>query len=484
MPRRLTAHNGRTGSSGVYSARHNDRNFDLDNTQHIDSSRTTLNQYWHCYQSYDKAMSFDAAEKKAYESLFGEHLRRQNERYRKSGHADRCCTMDEYRKKARTCPEEVLYYLGDKNQDIDPDELMDICLAQIRWEQQKYSNVKFLDLALHMDEGGAPHVHVRKVWVALDKDGEMCVSQRKALEDMRIQRPNPDKKNSRYNNPKQTYTKDCREHMINLCRERGLIIESDAQEASKTGLSLLEYQSQQAEDKLQDTMRQQVFAEIERDSAEQKATEASRKAQEASKQAQEALERRLREEHRLEDLKVITGKVGELKSMYRDMMNDLAFSWKDILQAQSIAVNHIPEIRKQEISRGFGKKETVYTVSESDAYNIQALYKRVTAERIYNIDKVLQQLPKITKAVNTLYEQTKALGQVIQQPSQQEIIQRLQQRVSQQSEELDEFKQFINDYNLGAYLEEWKQEQQEQIPNIPEPEIPTPTSLDYMDIGR
>ena len=61
-------------------------------------------------------------------------------------------------------------------------------------------NVKFLDLALHMDEGGAPHVHVRKVWVALDKDGEMYVSQRKALEDMRIQRPNPDKKNSRYNN--------------------------------------------------------------------------------------------------------------------------------------------------------------------------------------------------------------------------------------------------------------------------------------------
>lgn len=295
MPRRLTAHNGRTGSSGVYSARHNDRNFDLDNTQHIDSSRTTLNQYWHCYQSHDKAISFDAAEKKAYESLFARHLQRQNERYKKSGHADRCCTMDEYRKKARTCPEEVLYYLGDKNQDVDPDELMDICLAQIRWEQQKYPNVKFLDLALHMDEGGAPHVHVRKVWVALDKDGEMYVSQRKALEDMRIQRPNPDKKNSRYNNPKQTYTRDCREHMIDLCRERGLIIESDAQEASKTGLSLLEYQSQQAEDKLQDTIRQQVFAEIERDSAEQRATEASKKAQEASRQAQEALEHRLRE---------------------------------------------------------------------------------------------------------------------------------------------------------------------------------------------
>lgn len=89
MPRRLTAHNGRTGSSGVYSARHNDRNFDLDNTQHIDSSRTTLNQYWHCYQSHDKAISFDAAEKKAYESLFARHLQRQNERYKKSGHADR-----------------------------------------------------------------------------------------------------------------------------------------------------------------------------------------------------------------------------------------------------------------------------------------------------------------------------------------------------------------------------------------------------------
>ena len=96
----------------------------------------------------------------------------------------------------------------------------------------------------------------------------------------------------------------------------------------------------------------------------------------------------------------------------------------------------------------------------------------------------MQQLPKITKAVNTLYEQTKALGQVIQQPSQQEIIQRLQQRVSQQSEELDEFKQFINDYNLGAYLEEWKQKQQEQIQNITETEISNARSVDYRDVGR
>lgn len=477
MSRRLTAHNGRTGSGGVYSAKHNDRNFDLENTQHIDAERTTLNKYWHCYVGEDASLSFDAAEKKAYDYLFSNHLRRQNNRYIKSGHADRCCNMDEYRKKARSCPEEVLYYLGDKNQDVDPDELMSVCLEQMQWEQQTYPNVKFLDLALHMDEGGAPHIHVRKVWVALDKDGDLCVSQRKALESMNVPRPNSDKRNSRYNNPKQTYTKNCREHMLELCRSRGLIIESEPQEASKSGLSLLEYQSQQADERLQDAVRERVFAELDRDNAEEKAAEAVRQAQEASERLEQA-------EQRLRDLDAIVKHVSDLKSMYRDLLSDLESGWNNMIEAQSIACDHVPEIHQREI-RSLGHRETLYTVSESDARNIKSMYSRVSSERIYKIDKVLQQLPKITNAVNTLYGQTKALGQVIQQPSQQEIIQRLQRKLSQQTEELDELRQFISDCELEPGLDKWRQQQQEPSLDIPEPEIPIPTtSLDYMDFER
>lgn len=478
MSRRLTAHNGRVGSGGVYSAKHNDRNFDLENTQHIDAERIILNKYWHCYVSEDETLSFDAAEKKAYDYLFSDHLRRQNNRYIKSGHADRCCNMDEYRKKARSCPEEVLYYLGDKNQDVDPDELMSICLEQIQWEQQTYPNVKFLDLALHMDEGGAPHIHVRKVWVALDKDGDLCVSQRKALESMNVPRPNLDKRNSRYNNPKQTYTKDCREHMLELCRNRGLIIESEAQEASKSGLSLLEYQSQQADEQLQEIVRERVFAELSRDNAEKKAAEAVRQAREASESLKQA-------EQRLQDLETIVGHVSDLKHIYASLLADLKQGWDSMIKAQMIACNNMPEIRQREI-KSFGHRETVYTVSENDARNIQALYGRVNADHIYKVDKIIQYIPKVTNAVNTLYEQTRVLGQVIQQPSQQEIIQRLQRKLSQQTEELDELKQFINDYELEPGLNKWRHEQ-EQTLDIPEPEseIPAPTTtLDYMDFER
>ena len=33
---KLTRHNGRTGKNGVYNPKHNDRQFDIDNSDHID----------------------------------------------------------------------------------------------------------------------------------------------------------------------------------------------------------------------------------------------------------------------------------------------------------------------------------------------------------------------------------------------------------------------------------------------------------------
>ena len=36
---KLTRHNGRTGKNGVYNPKHNDRQFDIDNSDHIDLER-------------------------------------------------------------------------------------------------------------------------------------------------------------------------------------------------------------------------------------------------------------------------------------------------------------------------------------------------------------------------------------------------------------------------------------------------------------
>ena len=42
---KATRHNGRTGKHGTYDAKHNDRRFDVENSEHIDAERTKFNVY-------------------------------------------------------------------------------------------------------------------------------------------------------------------------------------------------------------------------------------------------------------------------------------------------------------------------------------------------------------------------------------------------------------------------------------------------------
>ena len=46
---KATRHNGRSGKHGTYDAKHNDRRFDVENSEHIDAERTKFNVYWDCY---------------------------------------------------------------------------------------------------------------------------------------------------------------------------------------------------------------------------------------------------------------------------------------------------------------------------------------------------------------------------------------------------------------------------------------------------
>ena len=40
------------GKNGTYNPRHNDRRFDLENSEHIDAGRVRENIYWDCYRGY------------------------------------------------------------------------------------------------------------------------------------------------------------------------------------------------------------------------------------------------------------------------------------------------------------------------------------------------------------------------------------------------------------------------------------------------
>ena len=243
MTKRVAQHNGRAGKHGVYLAKHNDREFDLSNATHIDATKSAKNVYW-CY--YD-GMTFEDGEKQYYAAKFSDALNLQNEKYAQKRQYGYMRTMDDYRQNEKTCPEEQVIYVGDKQDNVGPEMLQKIVEEQIQWERETYPNVVILNYALHLDEQGAPHYHKRQVWEAVDKNGNMVVSQTKALKAMGI---GVDKKGTRYDNAKQVYTAQCREHLECLCRQYGIDITTERLAKSKTGLAMDDYRAQQAQERL------------------------------------------------------------------------------------------------------------------------------------------------------------------------------------------------------------------------------------------
>lgn len=288
---RATTHNGRFGKNGVYSPKHNDRNFNLNNAEHIVQDKSCNNVYWHRYQSEGLKMTFEDVEKKFYQDNFMDSLNAKNERYKKSGHKERMKTIDEYRQNKLSCPEETILQIGNKDNTIDPKLLKTICMEHITWEMNTFPNVKVLNAAIHVDEQGAPHMHERKVWVAHTKDG-LAVGQAKALDEMGIKRPDTDKKKDRYNNPKTTYTAMCREHFIKLCQEHGLNIELEPDTTSKHGLDLQEFKGEQERKKTQQAIEQAKKAEQQRLIAEQARIVAEQDKRQAETEKEEAEEQK------------------------------------------------------------------------------------------------------------------------------------------------------------------------------------------------
>lgn len=199
---KATRHNGRSGKHGTYDAKHNDRRFDVENSEHIDAERTKMNVYWDCYQGYslqnDKdeqaRFTFTEIEKAYYVEKYSDHVDGQNERNRKARHYDRVKTIDAILENNKTCPEETLLQLGN------------------------------MDWALHLDEA-TPHIHERHVFDAVNQYGELCPQQDKALEELGFELPKPNEKKGKYNNRKMVFDEECRKLFISICQNHGLTID-------------------------------------------------------------------------------------------------------------------------------------------------------------------------------------------------------------------------------------------------------------------
>ena len=246
---KLTRHNGRSGKHGTYNPRHNDRRFDVENSEHIDAERVQQNVYWDCYRGFrihklrenseQTDFSFEEIERMYYYEHYADHVDAQNARNEKTRHTERNRTVEDLLKSNKTCPEESIYQIGTIEESVPPETLA-LIVSEFYEEFEKRfgSHIHILDWALHLDEG-TPHIHERHVFDCENRYGELCPQQEKALEKLGFELPDPTKPKGKNNNRKQVFDAVCRTLLFDISRKHGIHLE---QEPSYGGRSYLEKQ--------------------------------------------------------------------------------------------------------------------------------------------------------------------------------------------------------------------------------------------------
>ena len=234
---KLTRHNGRAGKNGAYNPKHNDRRFDVANSEHIDMERTRQNIYWDCYTGLSSALtrerggendySFEKIERIYYYEHYADHVQAQNERNEKNRHPERNRTVDDLLTNNKTCPEESIYQIGTVEDSVPGELLAEIAVEFFAEMEERFgSHVHILNWALHLDEG-TPHIHERHVFDCENRYGELCPQQEKALEELGVPLPDPDKKKGRNNNRKQTFDAECRKMLFRICAKHNLHLQTE-----------------------------------------------------------------------------------------------------------------------------------------------------------------------------------------------------------------------------------------------------------------
>ena len=181
---KLTRHNGRAGKHGTYNPKHNDRSFEIANSEHIDPERVQQNIYWDCYNGIRSALqpkdvdsladTFEEVEKLYYKLHYTNFTERQNERNAKIRHTERNRSPEDLLTSKKTCPEESIYQLGTLESHASPKELFQIATEFMDEFHERFGkHVHILDWALHLDEG-TPHIHERHVFDCENKYGEIA----------------------------------------------------------------------------------------------------------------------------------------------------------------------------------------------------------------------------------------------------------------------------------------------------------------------
>lgn len=243
--------------SGRYNAspKHNDRTFDLEKSDHIDISRIENNVYWECAsgktQKGSPVVPFEKVEMDYYKRYQGA-VDEMNQRALEQRHKDRLKTTKHYHNSKKTMPDEEVYYIGNRKGHAKWEDVWNIYAKFNAWHQENFPQIKYLDIALHMDEA-TPHIHARKVWEYTNENGNLAVCQKTVLAELGFEREFPEKDETRNNNAKKPYSALCRAKMKEFCEEKGyeLIDKPEKRPANEQNLTRLEYAVRNLEKELE-----------------------------------------------------------------------------------------------------------------------------------------------------------------------------------------------------------------------------------------
>ena len=272
---KLTRHNGRSGKNGVYNPKHNDRNFKIENSEHIDPELAKKDFLWDCYQGFattemrdreELSSRFEKVEQAFYSQRYFDYCDGQHERNFKRGHTERDRTTEDLRLSKKTCPEESIIQIGTKEEHADPVVLLKIASQYFsEFEKRFGTNVHILDWALHLDEA-TPHIHERHVFDVVNQYGEIQPAQDKALEALGVTLTYPDKPKSKTNNRKVMFDSICRTMLFDICKEHGLNLDEEPSYGGRKYLEkqdyiLMKQKQKLAEQEMQIGQKQQEISE-------------------------------------------------------------------------------------------------------------------------------------------------------------------------------------------------------------------------------
>ena len=316
---KLTRHNGRSGRHGAYNPRHNDRRFDLENSEHIDQERAKQNVYWDCYQGFhfpidqeqeDRIVySFEQIERAFYSEHYDDYCEAQHERNRKAGHSNRDRSTEDLWRDKKTCPEESLIQIGTMEKSVSPAVLAEIAAEFFEEFDRRFGDhIHILDWSLHLDEA-TPHIHERHVFDCENRYGEVAPQQEKALEALGFELSYPDQKPGKMNNRKKTFDAACREMLFDICRNHGLHLDYEPEYGGRAYLEKQDYILMKQKEMLavQNQQIESKEAELEEIIIRIEDTEAFAEevADAAYEQAVEVVTRTVQEEIRNEDFDLI-----------------------------------------------------------------------------------------------------------------------------------------------------------------------------------